>query len=192
MVSVSQWAIEPGETVGIQGGSGTGKTRLLRAIADLDPNEAQIALGGIERQHFAPTEWRRAVGLLPAAPLWWRATPIEHFHQDPSDRLLRIGLRPERILEQPIERLSSGERQRLAFARILDREPRALLLDEPTANLDPESRLLLETEALRYQRQTDCPILWVSHDIEQLRRMTNRIFLLAQGRLEPLPDPNHA
>ena len=192
MVSVSQWGIEPAQTVGIQGGSGAGKTRLLRAIADLDPNEAQIALGGIERQDFAPTEWRRAVGLLPAAPLWWRDTPMEHFHQDPSPRLLRIGLRPERILRAPIELLSSGERQRLAFARILDREPRVLLLDEPTANLDPESRLLVEKEAIHYQGQTGCPILWVSHDSDQLRRMASRIFLLAQGRLQILPDSNHS
>lgn len=181
--------IDTAETVGVQGASGTGKTRLLRAIADLDPNDANISLGDVERQHFSPKEWRRSVGLLPAAPLWWRDTPIEHFHQDPSARLLRLGIEPERVLRQSVERLSSGERQRLAFARLLDREPRVLLLDEPTANLDRESRRLLEQEATRYQRQRDCPIVWVSHDTKQLQRMTRKVFHLTQGRLQPLENP---
>ena len=71
--------IEPGQTVSIVGPSGSGKSLLLRAIADLDPHDGEAWVGAQARSGMTPPEWRRRVGLLPAEASWWADTVGEHF-----------------------------------------------------------------------------------------------------------------
>jgi len=87
-----------------------------------------------------------------------------------------------------ITRLSSGERQRLALLRVLAHDPRALLLDEPTANLDAESTTRVENLIADYRERHDAPVLWVTHGPEQARRVANRHFRVTPSGLieEPL------
>lgn len=73
-------ALSAGECVVVRGASGAGKTLLLRAIADLDPNEGLVALYGRDRSTIPGPEWRRLVGYVPAEPGWWAETIGEHFH----------------------------------------------------------------------------------------------------------------
>ena len=81
-------------------------------------------------------------------------------------------------------RLSSGEKQRLAFIRLLAQNPRVLLLDEPTANLDSENRERIETLVSNYVFQQEAGCLWVSHNDTQLDRISRRRFQLANGAWE--------
>ncbi len=174
--------VEPGECVAIAGPSGAGKTLFLRAIADLDVHDGQVWLDGTERASVPGPLWRRRVGLLPAESRWWRDTVGEHFAASDPEGLARLGFGPE-VLDWPVVRLSSGERQRLALLRLLANRADALLLDEPTANLDAESAARVEALLADYRKGRDAALLWVSHDAAQGRRVARRRYRMDAGRL---------
>lgn len=180
----ASFGLAAGECLGLIGPSGAGKTRLLRAIADLDPHHGHAWLAGVARSEVPGHRWRRQVAYLPAESGWWADTVGEHLPDSGAQALVDFGLAPE-VLQWPVSRLSSGERQRLALLRLLAVEPRVLLLDEPTANLDPESAERVEA-LLAAQRRQGRALLWVSHDEAQLRRVSDRALRVADGRLEAL------
>lgn len=175
--------VDPGECIAVHGPSGAGKTRLLRAIADLDPHEGEVALAGRRAADMAAPDWRRAVQLLPADPVWWMPRVGDHFGRFDPGAAEALGL-PADSDGWAIERLSSGERQRLALLRTLQRRPRALLLDEPTANLDQASRDRVEHLLARYRQDTGAAIVWVSHEPGQRRRVATRTFRLEDGQIK--------
>lgn len=174
--------VGPGECVAIHGPSGSGKTQLLRAIADLDPHRGEMRLDGEPATHIPAPRWRRKVQLLPADPRWWAPGVEAHFSQLDPQAAAALGL-PEDVADWHVERLSSGERQRLALLRALDREPRVLLLDEPTANLDPDSAARVEALVRRYREGRGAAVIWVTHDVAQRGRVARRHYRLADGRL---------
>lgn len=165
--------IDEGETVTLSGPSGSGKSQLLRAIADLDPHGGMAWLGETAADEMPAPQWRRKVGYLPAESGWWEELSGQHFSGTPE--LEALGL-AERILLSPVGHLSSGERQRLAVFRMLQQQPQILLLDEPTANLDPHHTQLVENWIFQYQQQHGTPVLWVTHDPEQRQRVGKRHF----------------
>src|SRR5580704_15468157 len=114
----ASFALSAGECVAVTGPSGAGKTLLLRAIADLDPNEGLVTLDGRDRSTIAGPQWRRLVGYLPAEPGWWADTVGEHFGEWAAAlaivRDLGFSDDPK---NWPIARLSTGERLRLALIR---------------------------------------------------------------------------
>ena len=172
-----------GECVGLQGSSGAGKSLLLRAIADLDLRTGAIRLGEIDADSVSGPAWRRLVGLLPAESSWWQDLVGEHFAgaEDIDAALLAaIGFTPA-VLQWQVSRLSTGERQRLAIARLLHHRPQCLLLDEPTASLDQSMVAQVEEALLAYGKRLQAPILWVSHDPAQLGRVSRRRFLMETG-----------
>jgi ABC-type sulfate/molybdate transport systems ATPase subunit len=182
-VAADALEVADGECVAVMGPSGAGKTRLLRAIADLDPNRGEVAAGDVDRARVSGPAWRRMVGYVPAESGWWADTVGAHFPDPDGCRALLAELRlPADVLDWPTLRLSSGERQRLALARALARAPRALLLDEPTGALDEEARALVEA-ILRRQLDAGTPILMVTHDQSQAERMAARIVRVENGRL---------
>lgn len=176
--------IGAGETIAIGGASGAGKSLLLRAIADLDPHRGEIRLDGIPSESYSPVEWRRRVQLLPADPRWWHDTVGHHFPRFPAPAARALDL-PQSVTTWPVNRLSSGERQRLALLRCLAREPRVLLLDEPTANLDERNRDRVESLLNRYQQEHGVAVIWISHDPAQRRRVCAQPLILVGGTLEP-------
>ncbi|MDX1697184.1 MAG: ATP-binding cassette domain-containing protein [Thiohalobacterales bacterium] len=175
-------AVAAGECVCVYGPSGTGKSQILRAIAELDPSEGELLLDGVPSDAMSPAEWRRQVGLLPPESSWWLPTPGEHFHNGMPVPLERLGL-GEDILARPVVRLSSGEKQRLALMRLLANHPRVLLLDEPTANLDPENTHRVEALIDAYRREHRAAVLWVSHDREQVERVADRCLTVGNGEI---------
>src|SRR5438552_10936938 len=132
--------------IGVKGPSGAGKTLLLRAIADLDPNQGVLTLDGRDRSTIAAPEWRRLVGYVPAEPGWWAETVGEHFRewQAASACLRKLGF-SEETRTWPITRMSTGERLRIALVRALMVRPKVLLLDAPTAALDAASEAAVES-----------------------------------------------
>jgi ABC-type iron transport system FetAB ATPase subunit len=197
------FSLERGECVALSGPSGCGKTLLLRALADLDPAEGSVRIDGVDRNEMPAPEWRRQVGWLPAESSWWFDRVGEHFpnlgtllHRD-AQNFPNIGKRDELaprsaeeqrscfhcletlgfeedVLEWRVERLSTGERQRLALFRLLLNEPKALLLDEPTAALDVSNVRKVEALISNVRKTTGAAILWVSHDVEQIERVADR------------------
>lgn len=174
--------INEGETVVLHGQSGSGKSLLLRAIADLDEHSGEARLDEMRCSSMPAPDWRRRVGYLSAETHWWAALVGEHFHERNSALVTPLGL-PAEVFDWEVSRLSTGEKQRLGIARLLDNRPEALLLDEPTANLDPEHTNRAEAVIRDYQAEHGCPVLWVSHSPEQRRRIADRIFRIEQRRL---------
>ena len=175
-------SIAPGECVCISGPSGAGKSLLLRAVADLDPHHGKVYLDEIECNDTSPVQWRRHIGLLPAESQWWHDTVGEHLEDVDISLLSALGFSQE-VLAFELMRLSSGERQRLALIRLLHNKPRALLLDEPTASLDPESTRHVEQLLADYRVQNQVPVIWVSHDPAQIKRIADRHYQIVAGKL---------
>lgn len=178
--------LEPGACVALHGDSGSGKTRLLRLLADLDPGEGQVWLNGEARDTIPGPEWRRRVMYLAAESRWWYPRVGEHAAEWPEDLLGVLGFTPE-VLGWTVERLSSGERQRLALARALAGQPEVLLLDEPTANLDQANTSRVERLIGEWRESTGGAALWVSHDPAQRARVASSSARMEGGRL--LPEP---
>ena len=168
----------------LNGKSGSGKSLLLRAIADLDPSTGEVFLGNQSRLSMKAHEWRKKVCYVATESSWWFETVGEHFQNSNTDYLKQMGFEVD-VLRWNISRLSSGEKQRLALARAFSRSPEVLLLDEPTASLD-ESRTLLVEEAVNdYAKNMYAPVLWVSHDRRQLERIAQRAVQIHQdGSIE--------
>jgi ABC-type iron transport system FetAB ATPase subunit len=175
-----------GERVFLSGPSGSGKTLLLRAIADLDPHPGEVWLDGVRRSALPAPEWRRRVTLLPAEAHWWADLVGDHFPGPAGPLLADLGFGPE-SLGWAISRLSTGERQRLALARVLANRPEALLLDEATANLDPPNRERVEALVEAYRVEHGAAVLWVSHDPDQRARLGGRRLVIHDRHLAPEP-----
>jgi len=171
------FSLSASELVCLSGPSGAGKTLMLRSLADLDVNDGSVYLQGVQRERISPTEWRRQVGYLPAESRWWSDTVGEHFRRVQADILSQLGFEDE-VLGWQAERLSSGERQRLALARLLSNQPRILLLDEPTANLDPVNTERVERLVTDYLRTHRAACLWVTHAADQIERVASRALYL--------------
>lgn len=176
-------ALQPGECAGLSGPSGSGKTRLLRSIADLDVHRGRMWLAGVDSADIPPPSWRRQVALLPAESAWWHDEVGTHFVEAPTPaRLASLGF-TESVMGWRVDRLSSGEKQRLAVLRMLAMAPRVLLLDEPTANLDEDNIGRLEILIRDYLRAGNAASIWVSHDRRQLQRVAGRCYRLDEGHL---------
>jgi putative ABC transport system ATP-binding protein len=176
------------ECVGVCGTSGSGKSLLLRAIVDLDENSGAVRLGDQLREETAAPEWRSWVGMLPAEPRWWEDLVGGHFRsmdEAGMSLLERLGFGRE-VLDWEVRRLSVGERQRLGLARLLQLKPKALMLDEPTANLDGENTRIVEEIVREYREARKAPVIWVSHDGEQIRRVAGRAFVMKDRRLRKM------
>ena len=193
--------IEPGECVALAGPSGSGKTLMLRAIADLDPHEGRVYLGEDEAQQLPAPLWRHRVGLLPAESQWWHDRVGDHFPPVPGETttagqalagrnwLEELGF-ADGVMDWDTSRLSTGEKQRLALVRLLRNRPHALLLDEPTASLDPENVGRVERLITELRHATQIPVLWVTHDAAQISRIADRGYRIdGQGRLAEQVHP---
>jgi tungstate transport system ATP-binding protein len=188
--------IERGEIFALVGPSGAGKSTLLRLLALIEPPTTGTVsfMGEMLNGHApAPIALRRRASMVfqrpillsdsvyanVAYPLKLRGAPVTHGKVEQA--LAQVGLTA--LQHAPSRTLSGGEAQRVALARALVIEPAALLLDEPTANLDPYNTSLIEQRihALRRERQTTCII--VTHNLFQAKRLADRIGLLLQGKL---------
>jgi ABC-type multidrug transport system ATPase subunit len=175
-----------GECLAVEGASGSGKTRLLRALADLDPVEGLVFLDGAERGEVPAPQWRSMVRYVAAEPGWWSETPRGAFGSSVANsgrldrQLEHVGL-TRAHLDRDIGVLSTGERSRLAFVRALLGDPKVVLLDEPTASLDPGSAALIE-EQIRFQLYAGRIVVLSTHDVGLAQRLSHTRLMLPKPR----------
>jgi ABC-type iron transport system FetAB ATPase subunit len=180
------FALQPGDNLVLSAPSGTGKTLLLRALADMDVHEGRITLQGKDQADYSPGEWRSRVAYLPAESAWWAETVGEHFPDSDAVDWARLGF-DDSVLDWSVSRLSSGERQRLAILRMMLKQPRVLLLDEPTANLDAENTARVEALFAAYLQAQQAAAIWVSHDRAQQQRLGARLLILSDQQWQEQP-----
>src|SRR5690606_16416952 len=184
----------------IVGPSGSGKTTLLDLIVGLrDPDAGQVLIDGVPLPELDLRGWRRQIGYVPQESVMVDES-VSHnltLGEDVPEEKIRAALRdadalqfveamPEGLathLGQGGSRLSGGQRQRLAIARALIHDPKLLILDEATSNLDPEAQeAIVETVG---RLKTHMAVLAVAHT-EKLVRSADHVWRLAEGRLVPL------
>ena len=175
--------IAAGECISLTGPSGSGKSRLLRAIADLAPHQGEAFLDGQSQWQMSGPAWRKRVGLLPAECFWWETRVAEHFAETDPTLFQALGFDPE-VGSWESSRLSSGERQRLGLARLLANRPQVLLLDEPTANLDRDNTQRVEALIGNWRETHGCAVLWVTHDREQQQHIASRHYRIIDRMLQ--------
>jgi len=174
-----------GECLTISGPSGAGKSLLLRMLCDLDPNTGEALLNGVPRASMPAPAWRAAVVYQPAEAAWWLPTAGEHFTPGQMPRvqalLPQLNLSPA-LLESEITRLSTGERQRMALIRSLACAPQVLLLDEPTAALDPEAVAATEM-LLKKELAAGLSLILVTHSQAQANTLGHRSMTMRDRQL---------
>jgi len=189
--------VELGSCLAIMGASGSGKSMLLRALADLDPNDGTVELDGVNRDALPAPEWRKRMRYGAAESGWWADTVGAHFTDVEAARPLASAIDlPGDVFSWPVTRLSTGEKQRLALLRLLTlpappETACVYLLDEPTSGLDAATTAQVET-LLRNTLSPHTALIVVTHDSRQAHRLANRTLLLRDGHLTPTAPPSAA
>lgn len=195
------FTIEKGEFVTLLGSSGCGKSTLLRCIAGLtQPDSGYIQVDN-ENITFAPAQHRGIGMVFQSYALFPNMTVEANIAFGLNLRKMDKGLVQQKV-RQAIARvelqgkeknmpheLSGGQRQRVALARALVMEPRILLLDEPLSALDARIRRHLRQQIRQLQQELQLTTIFVTHDQEEALMMSDRIFLMNQGRIEQSGSP---
>jgi molybdate transport system ATP-binding protein len=180
------------EVLGVFGPSGSGKTSLLEAIAGIrTPDEGEIRVGdralfSSARRIDIPARQRR-IGYVPQdALLFPNMNVTENIRYGAAaghfEGLIDIlDLRP--LLARRVHKLSGGEKQRVAIARALMTNPSILLLDEPLAGVDRERRDRILPYVLKIRKQLHVPLIYVSHDEDEVIAIADRVLRLSGGRV---------
>ncbi|MBE0340416.1 phosphate ABC transporter ATP-binding protein [Paenibacillus sp. 28ISP30-2] len=190
--------VSPGKITTLVGPSGSGKSTLLSLCnLLLTPDEGEISVFGKPLSEWEIPELRRKVALVfQDAPMLqgtvlYNLQTVERLHgtvlHDPGDLLERVGLTRD-LLEQKAQELSGGQRQRLALARTLANRPDILLLDEITSALDPASVKEVEELLLQMNKEEGTTMIWITHHMEQARRVGHETWLMIDGKLVEQAD----
>ena len=194
VLDVDRLTIGRGEALALVGPSGAGKSTLLRLLNFLErPSGGALAFDGQPVTDTLPLSQRRRVTAVFQRPALLRRSVAANVAyglglrgqklppEETAAWLERLGL--GHLARQSAPRLSAGEAQRVALARALVLRPDVLLLDEPTANLDPYNIGLIERLVADARAESGLTIVWVTHDIFQARRVADRVAFLLGGRL---------
>ena len=176
--------IAEGERVALIGANGSGKSSLLRVLHGLlRPSAGSVLRDGSLRQAMVfqrPFALRASALTNVALGLWLRGTRWRQARLDAMLALGRVGLGS--VALRNARTLSGGQLQRLALARAWALQPRVLLLDEPTASLDPHAKR--EVEALMADfAASGMTLVFASHNLGQVKRLATRVIYLEQGRV---------
>lgn len=182
--------VRHGEIVALLGPNGAGKTTTVDVVEGYRRGDTgSVRVLGIDPWRAARSHRARVGLMLQEGGIDLRARPAETLRQyaafhaeplDPATLLDDLGLRP--VATTPYRHLSGGERQRLGFALALVGRPDVLVLDEPTAGLDPEARLVVRAR-IEAERARGVAILLTTHELADAERLADRIAMLAGGRI---------
>ena len=184
------FAVPPGTIFGLLGPNGAGKTTTIECIAGLsEPDEGTISIAGVSRLRRS-REAKQQLGIaLQTTGLQDQVTPrealatLQYFYRrsvTPDQLIDRFGLHEK--ADSRFDTLSGGQRQRLALALAFLNDPAVLLLDEPTAGLDPHMRREVHAQILRGKSEGRA-ILLTTHDMEEAEQLCDRIAIISDGRI---------
>ena len=192
ILDIDNLIIEKGRITGLIGPNGSGKSTLLNIISGLD-NEflgtIKYDSKSIDKYTYKyitlvsqkPYLLKRKVYENIEYPLKIRKETKEKMKQKVNNIIKRFEI--EDLKDKKANLLSGGESQKVSLARALVFEPKLLLLDEPTSNIDPESVKIMEREILRFNEETMGTVLIVTHNIEQSKRLCDNIIYLENGKV---------
>ena len=195
------FSVEPGEFIGIIGHTGSGKSTLMQQLNGLlKPTSGQVLLDGVDiwSDKKLTRQARFRVGLVFQYPEYqlFEETVYRDIAFGPKnmgldekevDRRVReaagfVGLTPEQLEVSPFD-LSGGQKRRVAIAGVIAMEPEVLILDEPTAGLDPVGRAEILGNIETYRQARNATIMMVSHSMEDVARLTDRLLVMNGSRL---------
>ena len=199
VLHIEELEIYRGEILGIVGPNGAGKSTLLRLLNFLEtPTSGKIVFDGRPVDGNVSLEIRRQVTMVFQRPIllngtvqWNVAYGLRIRGERGTDIKVKKALAQVGLTEfdgAPAGTLSGGEAQRVALARAMVIEPEVLLLDEPTANLDPYNVGLIEGIITNLNREQRMTIILVTHNVFQARRLAHRVALLLEGRVVETTD----
>jgi ABC-2 type transport system ATP-binding protein len=195
------FSVEPGGTIGLLGGNGAGKTTTIAMLLGLlVPTSGRILVLG----HDIATDRFAALARMnfssPYVALPQRLTVAQNlrvyghlYNVSQLERRIRelaseLDLDP--ILHRPAGQLSAGQKTRVALAKALINRPEILLLDEPTASLDPDTGDMVRSWLERYRRESGCTILLASHNMQEVERLCSHVLMLKKGRIVDQGSPD--
>ena len=192
--------VAEGEIISIIGPSGAGKTTLLRLIAGLEvPDKGEININGklASTPKYVLPPYLRNIGFVFQEPALWPhmtvGKNIEFVINEAVKKERREAVRSllEKAKLEGYEKrypkeLSQGEAKRVALLRAIARKPRYILMDEPLANLDQKLKSEILAFVLDTVRALQMTLIFVTHDGEEARELTNLVYMLSNGELEPL------
>jgi ABC-2 type transport system ATP-binding protein len=194
------FAVNHGEIVGLVGENGAGKTTTISMVLGvLEPSSGAIEIDGIDLARQRSKALAHANFAAIYAPLPGNLTVSQNlryfgFIYDVADSSTRIETLIEQFDLQTLRNtksglLSSGEQTRLTLAKALINQPRLLLLDEPTASLDPSAAAIIRTQIHAMAKQAGCGILWTSHNMYEVAEVCDRVLFLSHGKIVLQGDP---
>jgi len=189
------FTVNRGDTLAVLGPSGAGKTSLLRLLNGMDsPTSGSIIFDNQPLEDHPALELRKNVGMVFQSPVMMKGSVEENLRITErwsgnifsADKLItvmeHVGL-DQRFLSKDAQSLSGGEKQRVALARVLLNEPRVLLLDEPTANLDPKLAKSIIKLFSDLQKELGLTVLISSHNHSLIEKFVNRVVGLIDGKI---------
>ncbi|KOO51750.1 ABC transporter ATP-binding protein [Viridibacillus arvi] len=196
--------VQPGETIGIVGGSGGGKTTILELLMRFyDPTEGAVSIDGVNISKYNLIDFRNAIGLVTQDPFLWNRTIKENLiygvpnaTEEQLSHAIKVAQLEEFIVNLPEGfetvvgergvRISGGEKQRLAIARAILKDPPIILLDEPTSALDANTEFLLQSQMEEvFKGKT---IVLVAHRLATIRN-ASKILVLDNGEIVEFGTP---
>lgn len=186
--------IPSGAFIGIIGPNGAGKSTFVKLLGGIDPEIQGEIMYNQKKLHRSSGVYQRMT-LIFQKPYLFRTSVFENIAYPLKIRGVKpriIEEKVEKLLEelglqdlrqQPGKTLSGGEAQKVALARALVFEPELLLLDEPTANIDPQSIMVMERVLQNFHEKNRPTIIMVTHNIQQAKRLSKEVFFIDDGKL---------
>jgi ABC-2 type transport system ATP-binding protein len=194
------FALEPGSITGLLGGNGAGKTTTIAMILGLVmPTSGRVTVLGAEMPRQRYQVLHKMNFESPYVDMPHRLTVRQNLNV--FGRLYAVEHLPERIaalardldlvefLDRPVGKLSSGQKTRVALAKALVNSPQVLLLDEPTASLDPDTADWVRGRLEDFRRYHGSTVLLASHNMSEVERLCERVIIMKRGRIEDDDTP---
>ncbi|MGD0023219.1 MAG: ABC transporter ATP-binding protein [Xanthobacteraceae bacterium] len=194
------FTLAPGSITGLLGGNGAGKTTTIATIMGLvTPTSGRVTVLGADMPRQRYRVLQRMNFESPYVEMPMRLTIRQNLTvfgmlygvPDLAQRIEELGeeLDLSDLLDRPTGRLSAGQKTRVSLAKSLINSPELLLLDEPTASLDPDTADWVRAHLERYRRERNATVLLASHNMAEVERLCERVIIMKKGRIEDDDTP---
>jgi ABC-2 type transport system ATP-binding protein len=194
------FTLVPGSITALLGGNGAGKTTTIASIMGLiTPTSGRVAVLGAEmpRQRYRVLQRMNFESPYVEVPMrltirqnltvFGKLYGVEHLRERIVELAHELNLAD--LLDRPTGNLSAGQKTRVSLAKALINKPNVLLLDEPTASLDPDTANWVRAHLARYCRERHATLLLASHNMTEVERLCSRVIILKRGRIEDDDTP---